>query len=145
MKALVIRQPWADLVVDGHKTIENRSWSTAYRGPLLIVAAKALDKGAHWSALPVCFIAGVLDVPESGDVDAVAFFGARDFGAIIGVVDLVEVHHPSSSGGQGPWSERGEMHWELVRAHRFDIAIPYKGRLDAEAPDYDEPDDAMEP
>ncbi len=40
MTVLSLLQPWASLVVMGHKTIETRSWATAYRGPLLIHASK---------------------------------------------------------------------------------------------------------
>jgi len=40
MKALTIRQPWASLIAAGVKTIETRSWSTSYRGPLAIHAGK---------------------------------------------------------------------------------------------------------
>jgi activating signal cointegrator 1 len=40
MKALTLWQPWASLVAFGVKTIETRSWSTKYRGPLAIHAAK---------------------------------------------------------------------------------------------------------
>lgn len=43
MKALSIRQPWAWLIVHGEKDIENRTWSTRYRGPVLIHAGKKLD------------------------------------------------------------------------------------------------------
>lgn len=39
MKALTIKQPFAAWIVDGHKTIELRTWATAYRGPLLITAS----------------------------------------------------------------------------------------------------------
>lgn len=39
MKALTLHQPWASLVACGVKTIETRSWSTSYRGPLAIHAA----------------------------------------------------------------------------------------------------------
>lgn len=39
MKALSIRQPWAWLIVNGYKNIENRSWNTKYRGPVLIHAS----------------------------------------------------------------------------------------------------------
>jgi hypothetical protein len=38
-RALSIRQPYAWLIIAGHKTIENRTWKTAYRGRLLIHAA----------------------------------------------------------------------------------------------------------
>lgn len=37
-----MRQPYAWLIVAGIKRIENRSWSTRYRGPLLIHAALRL-------------------------------------------------------------------------------------------------------
>lgn len=40
MKALSIKQPWASLVVAGHKTVECRTWKTSYRGPLLICSSK---------------------------------------------------------------------------------------------------------
>lgn len=39
MKVLTIRQPYASLIALGVKTIETRSWSTAYRGPLVFHAA----------------------------------------------------------------------------------------------------------
>lgn len=36
MKALSIKEPWASRIARGGKTIETRTWSTAYRGPLLL-------------------------------------------------------------------------------------------------------------
>src|SRR5262245_43096307 len=42
MKIITIRQPWADLIVNGSKNIENRDWPTSYRGPVLIYAAKKM-------------------------------------------------------------------------------------------------------
>ena len=44
MKALSIMQPWAWLIVNGHKAIENRSWRCHYRGPILIHAGKKVDR-----------------------------------------------------------------------------------------------------
>jgi hypothetical protein len=43
MKALSIRQPWAWLIVHGHKNIENRTWNTSYRGAFYVHASKKLD------------------------------------------------------------------------------------------------------
>jgi hypothetical protein len=40
MKALSVKQPWANLIASGRKTIETRLWPTDYRGPLLIVSSK---------------------------------------------------------------------------------------------------------
>lgn len=39
MKALSLKQPWANMIADCRKTIETRTWSTRYRGPLLIVSS----------------------------------------------------------------------------------------------------------
>jgi ASCH domain len=38
MIALSIRQPWAWLIVNGYKDVENRTWSTPYRGEFLVHA-----------------------------------------------------------------------------------------------------------
>lgn len=43
MKALSVKQPWANLIAQGLKTIETRLWATNYRGPLLIVSSKTPD------------------------------------------------------------------------------------------------------
>ncbi|MYN65762.1 MAG: ASCH domain-containing protein [Acidobacteria bacterium] len=40
MKALSVKQPWAELIARGEKTIEIRDKGTKYRGPLLIVSCK---------------------------------------------------------------------------------------------------------
>lgn len=42
MKALTLWEPWASLVAREHKRVETRIWSTKYRGPLAIHAAKVL-------------------------------------------------------------------------------------------------------
>jgi len=43
---LSLTQPWATLVAIGAKCIETRSWSTGYRGPLVIHAAKQMPASA---------------------------------------------------------------------------------------------------
>lgn len=56
MKAITIRQPWASLIAAGVKTIETRSWSTKYRGPLAIHAGKHNDG----SFFPCAYVKGTL-------------------------------------------------------------------------------------
>ena len=46
MKALSIKQPWADLIIYGYKLIETRTWKTDYRGELLICSSKSVDREA---------------------------------------------------------------------------------------------------
>ena len=41
MKAITVWQPWAQLLAEGKKHDETRSWRTNYRGEILIHAAKA--------------------------------------------------------------------------------------------------------
>jgi len=47
MRALSINQPWAWLIVNGHKAVENRDWDTKYRGEFLIHAGKRIDHDAY--------------------------------------------------------------------------------------------------
>jgi hypothetical protein len=47
VKALSIRQPWAWLIVNGHKDIENRGWYTPHRGDFLVHAGKAYGPRLH--------------------------------------------------------------------------------------------------
>lgn len=54
MKALTLTQPWASLMALGVKKAETRSWSTRYRGPLAIHAAKTFPgwaKELFWDEL----------------------------------------------------------------------------------------------
>lgn len=44
MKAISLWQPWASAIALGAKTIETRSWSTSYRGPIAIHAAKRTNE-----------------------------------------------------------------------------------------------------
>lgn len=50
MLALSIRQPWAWLIVNGYKDIENRTWSTAYRGDFLVHAGKGMTRDEYFEA-----------------------------------------------------------------------------------------------
>lgn len=43
MKALSIRQPWVELILQGKKTVETRTWNTKFRGRFLIRSGKRVD------------------------------------------------------------------------------------------------------
>lgn len=51
MKALSLKQPWLQLIIEGTKTIETRTWSTRYRGPLLLCASLKDDPAGPWDRL----------------------------------------------------------------------------------------------
>lgn len=40
MKAISVQQPWANMIRDGDKAVETRSWRTDYRGDLVICSSK---------------------------------------------------------------------------------------------------------
>jgi len=107
MKALSIHQPWADLIIRGIKDVENRTWSTAHRGALLIHAGKTLTPGY-----------------------AVHRFYGPDHeweqGGIVGIIDVVDVVTNSSS----PWAEKadGMFHWILANPRRVSF-VPMAGKL----------------
>ncbi len=46
MKCLSLKQPYADLLATGRKTIEIRKWNTNFRGQFLIHASKNVNKNA---------------------------------------------------------------------------------------------------
>ena len=53
MKTISLWQPWASLIACGAKRIETRGWSTKYRGPLAIHAAKRpFTVGDAWAIGP---------------------------------------------------------------------------------------------
>jgi hypothetical protein len=69
---LTVRQPWANLIMSGEKTIEYRSWGTTYRGELWIHAAQAVDDPGAAVDLPRGVILGRVQL-----VDVLRVDGAR--------------------------------------------------------------------
>lgn len=96
MKAISIRQPWAWLVVNGWKNIENRERRFSHRGPLLIHAAQSMTQ-PDYEACRI-FVDGIcadLAMPDIPDLPR---------GSIVGevvVLDCVASH--SSPWFTGPW------------------------------------------
>lgn len=85
MKALSIKQPWAWLIVNGYKDIENRNWRRKYRGKLLIHASLKFDKKAYdeiTKSRP--------DIPLPDPKD-------YEHGGIVGSVELVDIVTESNS------------------------------------------------
>lgn len=50
MKALSIRQPWAWLILQGGKDIENRTWKTNFRGRVLVHASRDMTRTDYETA-----------------------------------------------------------------------------------------------
>jgi predicted transcriptional regulator len=77
MKVLSLKQPWAELILQGKKKIEIRRWNTKFRGKFLIHSSKNPDNSA---------------MKEFG-------FDELPLGKILGEAELVEVKKYKDSSG----------------------------------------------
>lgn len=121
--ALSIRQPWAWLIVNRFKPIENRTWSTPFRGPLAIHAGKVLKPDDYAAAM--LFIETFVNpalVHQVPDMDELPL------GGLVGVARLVDcVRESESSWFTGADTDDGHG-FVLADARPIDF-IPFKGRL----------------
>ena len=76
MKTLSLKQPWAELILQGRKKIELRKWNTKFRGEFLIHASKSVDNKAmkkfDFNNLPTGKIIGkarLVEVKKYGNED----------------------------------------------------------------------------
>ena len=69
MKALSVRQPWANRIAAGAKTLEIRTWQTRYRGDLLIASSLRPKIAPAGFALAVVRLADCRPM-TAGDEDA---------------------------------------------------------------------------
>lgn len=112
MRALSVKNPWAALIAAGRKSIELRTWSTSYRGPIVIVSSAQPDRipaakawGKTWC-----------DAPTSRAVALVELLNVRP-----AAVDDAERACCAVPGGYNAWELR------LVRALSIDRHV--KGQL----------------
>jgi hypothetical protein len=120
MKALSIRQPWAWLICRGFKDIENREWSTSFRGRIFVHASKTTDIGIPALVLTEEWILERL-TPEQRNEYHTAQYSR---GAIIGEVDIVDCVDNSFS----PWFV-GRYGFALANPKLYEKPITCKGRL----------------
>lgn len=102
MKAITLTQPWATLVAIGAKRIETRGWSTSYRGPLAIHAAKGIASvGGAEGLMRLC-----RSEPFRSTLLAAHYLGtpALPRGAIVATCELVAVLRTENT----PIGARGE-------------------------------------
>ncbi len=117
MIALSIRQPWAWLIVNGFKDVENRIWRTGYRGQFLIHAGATMTKADYQAC--ILFIAGIARNRRVPAYDALK----AECGGIVGHARLVDCVSHSTS----PWFV-GDFGFELADAQTLPFQ-PCKGRL----------------
>ena len=118
--AISIRQPWASLIVLAGKDIENRTWATNVRGPVLIHAAKNMTKWEYLDAMDFADATGICKIGHLFD----SFLPNNlPRGGIIGSVNLVNCVQRSDS----PWFQ-GPFGFVLRDPKPLPFA-PFKGRL----------------
>lgn len=120
MRALTIRQPWADAIAHGKKRTENRTWEPPKKhiGTRILIHA-----GAAYDPMGRFIIT---------DRDALASWPDTR-GAVIAVARLVDVHFADSC--CEPWGEPNVYHWTLADVTALPDPVPHKGRLQLWTPD----------
>jgi hypothetical protein len=126
MKALSIKQPWAGLIIAGIKTVENRTWSTRYSGPLAICSTQKPDPEAiremtsKLGTLPAsCLING-------------AILGTVTLSALVwlGEDGTPETDHAAPNEAQIlEWWNTDGYGWILETPKPLKRPVPLKGRL----------------
>ena len=117
MRCLSMKEPWLDLVLRGHKTIETRTWRTRHRGPLLLASSKAIDEEALERFTE--------DLWYLGDEQ-----WEHPLGYIRGVCSIVSVKHPIGDDPErraAMLDTEGLWMWRLEHVHRFDQPMPIRG------------------
>jgi hypothetical protein len=132
MKCLSIRQPWATLVILGAKRVENRSWPTDHRGPLLIHASAKLE--CDWNAIlePGDPIEPDQEVQVDNGRFVLPAINSLPLSAIIGVVNLVDCRRFEDLPKElqdHPFAQEGSWCWILEDGKQLDKPYPCKGKL----------------
>ncbi len=129
MLCLTVRQPWASLIVGGHKTIETRTWAT-HRVNQARIAIHASNQINEFQA------ALSKEEPFKSCLEAMGYKNWMELprGQVLGAVTLVEIKSmrevdPKSISERerafGDFSP-GKKAWYLAAPHR--LAVPYKQR-----------------
>jgi len=124
MKALTISQPYASLIASGEKWIENRTWPTNYRGPLLIHAGKGsqylsrseLQQYPTGAIVAVAYLVVCVSMEDAGDA---CDDGESKLRPVDGAPTWEEILFHSHA--EGPWL------WVLRDVVKLDVPIPYRG------------------
>lgn len=115
MIALTIRQPWATLIVQGAKTVENRTWATRHRGPFLVHAAAARCRQSYALASELTSRLGII-LPD---------FDELVRGAIVGGAAIMDCVDASKD----PWAMPFGYHFELGAAWEARRPMRATGKL----------------
>lgn len=94
MIALSIKQPWANMIVSGQKTIETRTWATNYRGDLLICSSKKPDIAPAGYALAIVELYDCRPMTKADEAAACCELYAGAFSWLIRNILRIETPFP---------------------------------------------------
>lgn len=115
MKALSLRQPWAWAVLNLGKHVENRRWSTVFRGDFLIHASKGMTKAEYYDCLEFC-----REVAGAHVISVFPPLGALERGGIVGAASLVRVIEPCTGRCWESGKDCGTEHgWHMPDQYGF--------------------------
>ena len=98
MKAISIRQPWAWLIMEGFKPVENRTWPTSFRGDIQIHAAKGCTEAEYAEAVE--FVRSF----SPSIASRMPALDQLERGGIVGIVTITDcVRQHRSPFFVGPW------------------------------------------
>jgi hypothetical protein len=80
-KALSLKQPFAWLIANGYLLVDDRTWGTEYRGPVLIHASKGLYKEYY------DYLKSSTDIPLPAK-------DKLEYGGVVGIANLVLCSRP---------------------------------------------------
>lgn len=126
-KVLTIRQPWAGLIILKLKNIENRTWSTRYRGKVIIHSSAQMYDVEWMSARYMCRRLGV-KFPDGETI-------LGKTGELLGMATLKNILPPPPVGAAfeqekyTPWQVEANYGWVLEDVTQFPITISVKGKL----------------
>ena len=123
MKTLSVRQPWAWLICQGMKTVENRTWRTSYRGRLAIHASLTVEKYAIDNLVAEIKRLGEAPITEEEIADM------HNRGVIIGTVDLVDCTREPADEYDREWHDAGTWAWILRNPVMLERPRIAKGKL----------------
>ena len=137
MRAITIKQPWASLIVEGIKDIENRTWPC----PKKYIGKRVLIHASQKPLRPVkLFNSMQKDVIKRAGLWETCVF--PECGSIIGSVEIVDcvINHPSIWAektdepleyytGEEEFSCYPTYNWVLTNPIKFPKPIPAKGKL----------------
>jgi len=118
MKALSIRQPWADFIIQGKKTLELRSWTVGYRGPLAIHASQTVDREA-------CQAHGL----NPDQVSTGAIIGVVDLVGIVELDDAAFASRTSEHLASGRFKTTPLYGWQMANPRLLSHPCPVRGRM----------------